>query len=51
MIKGVNWNKFGQPEVDLKGKSVIVTGLVIDYKGKPEIEVSNPSQLNTIKDK
>ncbi|MBS1532761.1 MAG: S1/P1 nuclease [Bacteroidetes bacterium] len=31
---------------DIDGKMVTVTGKVIDYKGKPEIEVRDPSQLS-----
>ena len=29
----------------LDGKTITVTGKVIDYKGKPEIEVTDPKQL------
>ena len=45
MIRGENRSKFGQPEIDLKGKTVVVKGLVIDYKGKPEIELTDTNQL------
>lgn len=31
--------------VNLEGKTVTVTGQVIDYKGKPEIVVTDPNQL------
>jgi hypothetical protein len=37
--------KFGNPEIDLKGKGIIVHGKVVDYKGKPEIVVSDPAYL------
>lgn len=46
MIKGTDRSKFkGQPEVDFKGKDVCVTGVVVLYKDKPEIVVSNPEQI------
>jgi len=46
VIKGEDRSKFkGQPEVDYKDKNICVTGLVIDFKGKPEIVVSDPSQI------
>lgn len=45
MIKSENRAKFGKPEIDLKGKMVVVDGVVIDYRGKPEIEVTDPKQL------
>jgi DNA/RNA endonuclease YhcR with UshA esterase domain len=34
----------------LKGKSVSVNGTVIEYKGKPEIELTNKAQLKTLGD-
>jgi micrococcal nuclease len=38
--------KFKQPpEILFKGQIVCVTGLIIDYRGKPEIVVENPSQI------
>jgi hypothetical protein len=45
MIKSENRTKFGQPEIDLKGKMITVKGLVIDYRGQPEIEVTDPKEL------
>ncbi|WP_158995483.1 DNA-binding protein [Mucilaginibacter sp. L196] len=46
VIKGEDRSKFtGQPEVDFKGKSVCVTGTIIDYKGKPEIVLSDPKDI------
>lgn len=46
MIPGEDKSKFkGSPEVDYKGKTITVTGKVVDYKGKPEIIVNDPSQL------
>jgi hypothetical protein len=44
-IKGDDRSKFGQPEIDLKGKTVTVTGKVIDFHGRPEIFVSSPEQI------
>eukprot|EP01037_Dinobryon_pediforme_P013978 gene13978-14095_t len=45
IIRGENRGKFNQPDVNLKGKTVAVTGMVIDYRGQPEIEITDPSQL------
>jgi hypothetical protein len=45
------WSKEDQarftykPEEKLKGKWILVTGKLIDYKGKAEIVVTNPSQI------
>jgi hypothetical protein len=33
------------PEVFFSGKTVCVTGAIIDYRGKPEIVVEDPSQI------
>jgi micrococcal nuclease len=49
MIPGADKEKFkGNPEVDYKGKEVSVTGKIIDYKGKPEIVVTDPKQLKVV---
>jgi hypothetical protein len=46
MIEGRDRNKFkGVPEEDFKGRSVCVTGKIVEYRGKPEIVVSDPSEL------
>ena len=46
LIKGDDRKKFKDaPEVSLKHKLVCVTGQVIDYKGKPEIIVTDPAQI------
>jgi micrococcal nuclease len=33
------------PEALFNGKTVCVTGAIIDYRGKPEIVVEDPSQI------
>jgi micrococcal nuclease len=38
-------NFSGKPEDDYNGKNVCVTGKVVDYKGKPEIVVSKPQDI------
>jgi hypothetical protein len=49
MIPAAYRNKFkGRPEVDYRGKDVIVTGKLIAYKGKPEIIITNPKQLKIV---
>lgn len=46
LIKGDDRKKFKDaPEEALKGKKVIITGEVIDYKGKPEIVITDPAQI------
>ncbi|MDB4923979.1 hypothetical protein [Mucilaginibacter sp.] len=46
IIKGDDRKKFKTaPEEDLKGKKVCITGQVIDYKGKPEIVITDPEQI------
>ncbi len=50
MIPPASRDKFsGKPEVDWKGKQVTVTGKVIDYKGKPEIVVTEASAVKVVK--
>jgi DNA/RNA endonuclease YhcR with UshA esterase domain len=45
-IKGDDRKKFKvAPEDALRGKNVCVTGKVIDYKGKPEIVITDPDQI------
>ncbi|RYY07659.1 MAG: hypothetical protein EOP43_02590 [Sphingobacteriaceae bacterium] len=47
LIKSENRSKFKeQPEVYYKGKNVCVFGDVTAYKGRPELEVKSPYQLN-----
>ena len=46
VICGSDRGKFkNPPEVFFKGKEVCVTGLITTYRGKPQIEVSEPSQI------
>lgn len=46
VIKAEDRKKFTTPPEDLyKGKSVCITGKVIDFKGKPEIIITDPEQL------
>jgi hypothetical protein len=44
VVYGDHRQKFGTPEVTLRGKRICVTGQIIDYQGKPEIVFTNPSQ-------
>lgn len=49
MIESANRSKFhDKPEEVLKGKAVTITGKIIDYKGKPEIVVTDPDQIKLI---
>jgi len=40
-----NRQKFGAPETSLRSKRICVTGPISDHLGKPEIVLTNPSQL------
>ena len=42
---GHNREKFGTPETSLRDKRICVTGQISDYQGKPEIVLTDPSQL------
>ena len=49
MIAGADHSKFtGKPEEDYKGKEVTVTGKIIEYKGKPEIVLTDPAQIKVV---
>jgi hypothetical protein len=46
VIKGEDRSKFNnKPDEYYKGRNVRVIGILIDYKGKPEIIVSSPEDL------
>ena len=46
VIKGDDRKKFtSAPEESFKGKKVCVTGQIIEYKGKPEIMITDPAQI------
>jgi micrococcal nuclease len=46
MIRDADRAKFsGPPEMLFTGKTVCVTGVILDFRGKPEIVVSDPSQI------
>lgn len=47
VIWGKDRNKFSSsPEIQYKGKNICVNGLIETYKGKPQIIVNDPSQIN-----
>ena len=45
IIFGENRAKFGKPEQDYLQKDVCVTGKIINYNDKPEIELADPKQI------
>lgn len=46
VIKADDRKKFTSPPEDtFKGKKVCITGQIIDYKGKPEIMITDPGQI------
>jgi micrococcal nuclease len=50
LIKGDDRKKFKEaPEDAFKNKNVCVTGTIIDYKGKPEIVITEPEQITVAK--
>ena len=46
LIWGDHRKQFGEPERELKGKRVCVTGLIKIYNGKPEIAATAKSQVS-----
>jgi hypothetical protein len=46
VIYGMDRAKFGSPEISLRGKRICVTGPISYYHGKPEIVLTEPSQLS-----
>lgn len=45
VIFGENRAKFGTAEKDYRDKDVCVTGKIREYRGKPEIILTDPAQL------
>lgn len=46
VIKGADRDKFKfKPEVHLKGKFAIITGMLTSYQGKPQIVITNLDQI------
>ena len=49
MIPATAKEKFkGRPDVDYKGKDVTITGVIINFKGKPEIVLNGPKQIKLV---
>ena len=44
-ILGKNRHNFSSPERSYNGKNICVTGIITKYKGKPQIKVTNKSQI------
>jgi DNA/RNA endonuclease YhcR with UshA esterase domain len=47
IVRNIHTNEFDNL-LALKGKAVAVKGKVIDYNGKPEIELTSKTQLKTL---
>jgi DNA/RNA endonuclease YhcR with UshA esterase domain len=47
VIFGRDRGKFGAPESTYAGKRVCVTGTIVEYRGRPEIIATDPSQIST----
>lgn len=45
----LNWSTdrahFGQPEAELKGKRICVTGQIAEHNGTPEVVAKDPKQI------
>ena len=49
MIEDIDRKKFSYaPETFLKGKKIVVSGKVVDYKGKPEVIVTEVGQIMVV---
>jgi len=46
VIYGTDRTKFGNPEVTLPGQRVCATGFITYFRQRPEMILSNPSQLS-----
>ncbi len=49
MIWGNDRPKFSKPEVIYKGKRLCVSGIIKDFRGRPEVVVTDPGQLSEAK--
>ena len=45
LIWGEDRPKFGEPETKYRGARVCATGLIKSYRGTPEIEATEPNQI------
>ena len=50
LIWGENRDKFDYVPESLFGKTICVSGTITEHKGKPEIKVSEPSQIRVMGD-
>jgi len=47
VIEDADRAKFSEPpEIHFKGKKVCVTGTIADFKGRPQIKVTDPGQIS-----
>jgi hypothetical protein len=46
VIYGTDRAKFGNPEITMPGQRVCVTGFISYFRQRPEMMLSNPSQLS-----
>jgi len=50
MIRADDKSKFTyQLDKQLQGKYILVTGKIVDYKGKPEIVITDPKQIEELR--
>jgi hypothetical protein len=47
LVWGSSRSRFPAPPESLRGSHICVSGTIIEYKGKPEIVVADPSQIRT----
>ena len=48
LIWGENRDRFDYVPESLLGKTICVSGTITEHKGKPEIKVSDPSQIQVV---
>ena len=47
VIWGENREKFGSPDEKYRGEGICVSGTITEYRGVPEIVVSDPAQITS----
>jgi len=51
VIWGEDRDKFGEPEEKYRDKRICITGIISSYRGVPQIQVTDPKQIQIIKEK
>lgn len=51
VIWGEDRDKFGEPEEKYRDKRICITGIISSYRGVPQIQVTDPKQIQIINEK